>query len=85
MSGSWKDDGLEPERYIISKANGEPTDPNAKYFVLRYDKDPHARRALREYAKSVEGENPQLAADIYDELGATQETFNEAQAKRDKN
>lgn len=24
-------------RYIVQKANGEPVDPSARYFVLRYD------------------------------------------------
>ena len=33
-------------------------------FVLRYDRDPHARVALLAYAASCEGENPSLAADL---------------------
>ena len=48
-------------KYIITKANGEPTDPNAQYFVLRTDTDIHARVALRAYAKSIFSENPELA------------------------
>lgn len=76
MSGSWKQDGLEPERYIIEKASGEPTDPDAEYFVLRYDKDPHARKALAAYAASVEADNKQLAQDIFDELERTRFAFN---------
>lgn len=41
-------------KYIIQKANGEPIDPEAKYFVLRYDKaskDYHAKEILFEYAR----------------------------------
>lgn len=40
-------------RYKIEKADGGPIDPEAKYFVLRYDhksKDPEARAALFKYA-----------------------------------
>ena len=31
-----KNEGLK-NKYIISKADGTPVDPKAKYFVLRYD------------------------------------------------
>ncbi len=41
------------KKYIISKANGDSTDPNADYFILRLDKDPNARTALVAYANSV--------------------------------
>ena len=51
-------------KYIIQKANGEPTDPHAQYFVLRADTDIHARKALRAYAKSVMTKNPELARGI---------------------
>lgn len=40
-------------------------DPEATYFVLRLDTDPHARMAARKYAQSVQSENPQFARDIY--------------------
>lgn len=33
-------------------------------FVLRYDRDPHAQRAVLAYIDSVMGENKQLAADL---------------------
>jgi hypothetical protein len=56
--------GLEKNRYIIQKTNGKPVDPEAQYFVLRVDKDPHARVALAFYAQSVRRDNPQLADDI---------------------
>jgi hypothetical protein len=37
-------------KYNVTKANGEATDPNAQYFVLRIDTDPAARVALIQYA-----------------------------------
>lgn len=44
------------EKYIITKANGNPVDPDAVYFVLRIDKDPAARAALRKYAEKTANE-----------------------------
>ncbi len=41
--------GLDKKRYIVTKTEGE-TDPDAQYFILRIDKDPAARLALRKYA-----------------------------------
>ena len=38
----------------IEKANGEPIDPTAQYFVLRVDTDPAARAAMLTYAAEVE-------------------------------
>lgn len=60
---SYKEGGWD-DKYIISKANGHPIDSEAQYFVLRYDKDPHAVVAMDAYANSVERDNPLLAADI---------------------
>lgn len=51
-------------KYKIEKADGTPTDPNAQYFVLRADTDVHARLALRTYARSIQGRNPELARGI---------------------
>ena len=42
--------GLDKKRYTVTKTEGD-TDPDAQYFVLRIDKDPAARIALRAYAK----------------------------------
>jgi hypothetical protein len=56
--GGWK------LKYIIEKVDGSPVDSEAEYFVLRLDKDPHARVAALSYADSVEGDNPVFAADI---------------------
>ena len=51
-------------KYDIKKANGQPTDPKAKYFVLRLDTDPVARMAMRTYANEVERPEPEFAAQI---------------------
>lgn len=51
-------------KYRIEKADGSPVDPNADYFVLRLDKDPHALVAARAYAKSIELEDEDLAKDL---------------------
>jgi hypothetical protein len=61
-------DRLKPNRYTVSKTSGEPIDPEAQYFVLRVDKDPHALLALSAYALSLEsaGENLALAEDLYE-------------------
>jgi hypothetical protein len=37
---------------------------SGRFFVLKYDTDPHARVAVRAYADSVEEQNPTLARDI---------------------
>jgi hypothetical protein len=62
-------------RYIIEKANGEKTDPNAIYFVLRVDglgKDINhqlaCRKALRVYAEEIKDHLPQLSSDIVELL-----------------
>lgn len=41
--------GLYP-KYVVRKANNEPLDPEAKYFVLRYDNDPDALYAATLWA-----------------------------------
>lgn len=51
-------------QYIVSKTDGTPVDPNAKYFVLRLDTDIHARKAAVAYAGSIQSENPALARAI---------------------
>jgi len=42
-------------KYVVTKADGSPTNPRADYFVLRLDTDPLARRAARQYARDAEG------------------------------
>jgi len=62
---TYKTDGLIFPKYFISKVNGNPIDPEAEYFVLRLDTDPHARKAAVTYAQSVKPENPKFSADIF--------------------
>ena len=64
---NYKNGGCE-KKYIISKTSGKPTDPNADYFVLRLDKDPHAIKALVAYANSVQEDNVELAADLWKKI-----------------
>ncbi len=61
-------------KYIIAKADGTPVDPMACYFVLRLDRDGHARTAMRLYAdtlRACQGDNP-LSSDITAALDALQ-------------
>lgn len=51
-------------KYIVEKVDGSLVDPEAEYFVLRLDKDPHARIAALAYADSVETDNSIFTADI---------------------
>lgn len=53
-------------KYVISKANGQPVDPKADYFVLRLDTDPAARAAAYIYAREVEKDFPELAQELID-------------------
>jgi hypothetical protein len=59
------------KKYIVQKANGDPVDDNAEYFVLRLDecgKDPQhtaaCRKAVAAYAESISNHLPNLAGDI---------------------
>ena len=64
MSG-YMSGGLEP-RFIIERADGTPIPSDRRYsLVLDFSgRDPHAVKAAKAYADSVEAENPVLAADI---------------------
>jgi hypothetical protein len=46
------------QKYIITKSDGSPVDDNARYFVLRVDKNDLwgkiCRRALRQFSRDVE-------------------------------
>jgi len=53
--------GLRGKYDVRKVATGEQVEA---CFVLRYDRDPHARAALLAYAESCEAENPLLAADL---------------------
>lgn len=52
-------------KYIITKADGTEIGPDAKYFVLRYDKDFAAWMALRSYA--LHTPNKELQKDLLEE------------------
>jgi len=51
-------------KYTVGKSDGTPVDPQAQYFVLRLDTDPHARVAARAYASSIQSEDPLLSAEM---------------------
>lgn len=60
---NYKNGGLEARYKIIdAKTNKEVDGTNC--FVLNYEKDPHACKAMLVYTDSVKSENPQLASDI---------------------
>jgi hypothetical protein len=59
----YKHGGLD-RKYIITKKSRKPVDPEAEYFVLRLDKDPHARVASAAYAQSVKSDNKALSFDL---------------------
>lgn len=53
------------ERFCVTRLDGKPTRPEARYIVLDYSgADPHAIKALQVYADSVESENSAFADDI---------------------
>jgi hypothetical protein len=64
-------------RYIVTKASGEPVDPRARYFVLRFDRhgdDPAhvaaCRKALRVYAAEIFPHLPRLSLELYAAIDA---------------
>ena len=67
-------EGTLRNKYTIYKANGDEIDHDAEYFVLRIDKDPHARVALREYAESIIDENPKFRRALIQWLNKTRDT-----------
>ncbi len=56
------------KKYLISKANGDPIDEGAEYFVLRLDTDVHAQIAAICYAHAITPENPELARRIHESV-----------------
>ena len=57
------------DRFRVTRLDGKPVREGARYIVLDYSgADPHAVKALQAYADSIEGENPQMAADLRDSI-----------------
>ena len=54
------------DRFRVTRTDGKDVRPEARYIVLNYAQDPHAKAALTAYAASIEGENPAMAADVRD-------------------
>lgn len=69
MSISLYNEGGFEDRFRVTRTNGKPSPPSARYFVLNYGgDDPHAKVALAAYAQSVREENPVLAEDLFHAL-----------------
>jgi hypothetical protein len=56
------------DKYVITKTDNSPIDPDAYYFVLRLDMDKHARVAAKAYADSVRAFNPVLAEQLEEKV-----------------
>ena len=56
------------DRFRVTRTDGKPVRPEARYIVLDYAGDPHAQKAIEAYADSIEADNPQMAADLRDAL-----------------
>lgn len=59
-------------KYNISKTDGSPIDPNAKYIILRYDANSKdfgpSQAAIKIYAEQIKHSNPKFALDLIKEL-----------------
>lgn len=64
--------GLLPGRYQVRKADGRAPSPEAKYFVLRYDKDDEwgraCRGALRDLCNRIRDSYPLLSDELLAEV-----------------
>jgi hypothetical protein len=57
------------DRFRVTRTDGKPINPEARYLVLDYSgRDPHAVTAIHAYAESIAPENPQMADDLFDAL-----------------
>ncbi len=71
------------QKYYIQKVkaleDGTPAlvqvDEEAQYFVLRFDEDRHARKAMRAYAQSIKHDAPTFAGDILQKLEESETTL----------
>ena len=73
---SFKNGGIK-NKYEIRKIDGTQVDPEAWYFVLRVDKDPHAQIAAIAYAYSVEEDNPLLSKELLEKVKSFRPELNE--------
>lgn len=55
------------DKYIVERTDGKEK-PDAKYFVLDYVNDPHAKEALKKYIESCKEDYPVLARDLKKQL-----------------
>lgn len=63
MTGFMKG-GFE-DRFRVTRLDGKPINPLARYFVLDYSgRDPHAIVAINAYVDSIAGDNPAMADDL---------------------
>jgi hypothetical protein len=59
------------DRFCVTRRDGKPIRPSARYIVLDYSgADPHAVAALRAYAFSIRVDNPDMAFDVLDALAS---------------
>lgn len=52
------------DRFRVIRTDGKPIRADARYLVLDYAGDQHAKVAVAAYADSIEAENPAMAADL---------------------
>ena len=61
-------------KYLIAKADGTPLEPDARYFVVRYDAGADhgsiGRTVLRMYALHMSKVAPELATELLDDIDA---------------
>ncbi|WP_155524039.1 hypothetical protein [Nodosilinea nodulosa] len=59
-------------KYLLSKADGTPLDPRARYFVLRYDAHAEhghqSRLALNAYAVQMQDIMPELSQQLLNQI-----------------
>lgn len=58
------------EKYRVERTDGGAVGP---CFILEYERDPHARAALRTYAESCRDDKPGLSADLFRRLLAIEQ------------
>lgn len=56
--------GFSP-RFVVTRTDGKPCRSSARYIVLDGSgADPHAVEALKDYARRVRADNPEMADDL---------------------